>query len=219
VVDEGTQELRLTLDRPCMTATDDRQFVHVRARKIRQGLRLEVAPSILDGIQFGRVRREIDVAGAGTGKEVPDGGRPVRIGSVPHEHHRRVQVPMQVLAEGQHGLGVEVLLDEQLKIQTDGAALRADAQGGDHRDLSAVAADVPQHRGLSSRPPRAAHDGQQEQPAFVDEDEPRAQAVGFFLMRGQSCLTQRRIPSSFRSQARRTGRCGVQPSARSNRPM
>jgi hypothetical protein len=50
-----------------------------------------------------------------------------------------------------------------------------------------VTADVPQHRRLSARGPRPAHDGQQEQPAFVEEDQPRAQAVGFFLMRGQSC--------------------------------
>src|SRR5206468_5943890 len=82
-----------------------------------------------------------------------------------------------------------------------------------------VTADVPQHRGPSARAPRASHHGQQEQPAFVDEDEPRSQAVGFFLMRGQSCLIQRRIPSSSRSQARRMGRCGVQPRERSNRPM
>ena len=126
---------------------------------------------------------------------------------------------MQLFGERQHGLGVEILLDEQLKIEPDDAAPWADAEGGDHRDLPAVTADVPEHRRPSAQPPRAAHHGQQEQPAFVEEDQPRAQGVGFFLMRGQSCLIQRRIPSSSRSQARRTGRCGVQPSERSNRPM
>lgn len=199
--------------------TDERKLIDVGTGEIRERLRLEVAPDVLHGIQFGRIRREMDVARADLRQEGPDVGCAVRIGSVPHERHRRAQMPMQVLGEGQHGLRIEVLLDEQLKIQADGAALWADAQGGDHRHLLAVAAEVPEHRGLSARTPRAAHHGQQEQPAFVEEDQPRAQAVGFFLMRGQSCLTQRRISSSFRSQARRTGRWGVQPSDRSNRPM
>ena len=211
--------MRLALDGARVTATDDRQFVDVRAREIREWLRLEVAPNILDGIQFGRVRGKMEVAGVDPSKEIADVSRAVRIGSVPDEHHPRAQMPIQLFGEGEDGLGIEILLDEQLKIQTHSPALRADAQGGDHRDLPAMTADVPEHRGPSSGPPRAPHHRQEEQPAFVDEDQPRAQAVGFFLMRGQSCLIQRRIPSSSRSQARRTGRCGVQPSDRSNRPM
>ena len=211
--------MRLALDRARVTATDDRQFVDIRAREIREGLRLEVAPHVLDGIQFGRVRGEMEVVGADPSKEIADVSRAVRIGAVPDEHHPRAQMPMELFGEGEDGLGIEVLLDEQLEIQTDSPAVGADAQGGDHRDLPAMTADVPEHRGPSSGTPRAPHDRQEEQPAFVDEDQPRAQAVGFFLMRGQSCLIQRRIPSSSRSHARRTGRCGVQPNERSNRPM
>jgi hypothetical protein len=207
------------LDGARVTATDDRQCVHIGARKVRQRFGLEIAPDVLDGIQFGCVRREVEVTGADAGKEGPDVGRAVRIGSVPHQRHRGAEMSIEVFAEGEHGLRIEVFLDQQLEIQPDGTAVWADAQGGDDRDLPAVATNVPQDGGLPSGPPRAPHHRQQEQPAFVDEDQPRAQAVGFFLMRGQSCLTQRRIPSSSRSQARRTGRCGVQPSERSNRPM
>lgn len=207
------------LDGTRVPATDHGQCVHIRAREIRERLRLEVAPNVLDGIQFGRVRREMGMAGADSDKEVPDVGRTVRIGSIPHHRHRRAQLPIQAFGEAQHGLGIEVLLDEQLKIETDDAATWTDAEGGDHRNLPAVTADVPEHRRPSARTPGASHHGQQQQPAFVDKDQPRAQAVGFFLMRGQSCLIQRRIPSSSRSQARRMGRCGVQPSERSSRPM
>ena len=211
--------MRLALNGARVTAPDARQLVDVRAREIREGLRLEVAPHVLDGIQFGRVRGKMEVAGANPSKEIADVRRAVRIGSVPNEHHPRAQMPIELFGEGEDGLGIEVLLDEQLKIQTDSPAVRADAQGGDHRDLPAMTADVPEHRSPSSGTPRAPHHRQEEQPAFVDEDQPCAQAVGFFLMRGQSSLIQRRIPSSSRSQARRTGRCGVQPSERSNRPM
>jgi len=211
--------MRLALDGARVTATDDRQFVDVRAREIREWLRLEVAPHVLDGIQFGRVRGEMEVTGADPSKEIADVRGAVRIGSVPHEHHPGTQMPIELFGERKDGVGIEVLLDEQLKIQTDSPAVRADAQGGDHRDLPTMTADVPEHRGPSSGTPCAPHDGQEEQPGFVDEDQPRVQAVGFFLMRGQSCLIQRRIPSASRSHARRTGRCGVQPSARSNRPM
>lgn len=201
-----------------MPTTDDREGVHVRAGEIGERLGLEVAPDVFDGIQLGRVRREMELAGAGARKEVPDVGRAVRIGTIPDQCHRRPQMPSEVFTEGQHGRSIEVFLDEQLEIQADGAPLGADAEGGDHRDLSAVTADVPEDRRAAARPPRSSHHGQQ-QPAFVAEDQPCAQAVGLFLMRGPSCLTQRRIPSSSRSQARRTGRCGVQPSDRSNLPM
>jgi len=211
--------MRLALDGARVTATDNRQFVDVGAREIREGLRLEVAPHVLDGIQFGRVRGKMDGARVDPRKEIADVRRAVRIGSVPDEHHPRAQMPIELFDEGKNGRGIEVLLDEQLKIQADRPAVRADAQAGDHRDLPAMTADVPEHWGPSAGTPRAPHHRQEEQPAFIDEDQPRAQAVGFFLMRGQSCLIQRRIPSSSRSHARRTGRCGVQPSDRSNRPM
>ena len=211
--------MRLVLDGARGPPTDDRELVHVRAREIGERLGLEIAPDVFDGIELGRVRREMEVAGVGARKEVPDVGRAVRIGTIPYECHRRPQMPRELFTEGQHGLSIEVFLDEQLERPADGAPLGADAEGGDHRDLSAVTADVPEDRRAAARPPRSSHHGQQKQPAFVDEDQPCAQALGFFLMRGQSCLTQRRIPSSSRSQARRTGRCGVQPSDRSNRPM
>jgi len=219
VPDKGTQEMRLALDGAGVAAADDRQLVNVGTREIRERFRLEVAPNVFDRIELGRVGREMGVTRPDARKEVSYVGRTVGIGSIPHQRHRRSQMPIQLFAEGEHRLGVEVLLDEQLKIETDCAPPWTDAEGGDHRDFPAVTADVPQHRGPSARAPRASHHGQQEQPAFVDEDEPRSQAVGFFLMRGQSCLIQRRIPSSSRSQARRMGRCGVQPRERSNRPM
>jgi len=211
--------MRLALDGARVPAADDRQCVDIRAGEIREGLCLEVAPHVLDGIQFGGVGREVEGARAEASEELADVRRAVCIGAVPDEHHPRAQLPIQLLGEGEDRLGIEVLLDEKLKIQPDRSAVRADAQGGDHRDLPAMPADVPEHWGLSAGPPRAPHHGQKEQAAFVNEDQPRAQAVGFFLMRGQSCLIQRRIPSSSRSHARRTGRCGVQPSERSKRPM
>jgi hypothetical protein len=202
-----------------VAAANGRQLVDVRAGEIRERFRLEVTPHVFDGIQLGRVGREMAVGRRDARNEISDVDRAVRIGSIPHERHRRAQMAIELFGKDEHGVRIEVRLDEQLKIQTDGAPLWTDAQRGDHRDFPAVAADVPQDRGLSSGTPRAAHHGQQEQAAFIDEDQPRVQAVGFFLMRGQSCLTQRRIPSSSRSQARRMGRCGVQPSDRSNRPM
>lgn len=207
------------LDRASVAAPDDSEGLDVRAREVRERLGLEVAPHVLDRIEFGRVRREVEGVRSGARQEVADGGRAVRVGAIPHQRHRGAQMPVELLAEGQHRRGIEVLLDERLKVQADDAAAGTDTERRDHRDFAAVATDVPEHRGLAAWPPRAAHHGQQEQPALVDEDQPGAQALGFFLMRGQSCLIQRRMPSSSRSSARRVGRCGVQPSARSTRPM
>lgn len=74
-------------------------------------------------------------------------------------------------------------------------------------------------RSLPSRCPGATHQRCQEQSALVEEDQVSVQPPRFFLMRGQSAFAQRRMACSSRSRARRSGFWGLQPIARSNRPM
>ena len=91
-------------------------------------------------------------------------------------------------------------------------------QRGDHREFLVMAGALPQNGPPAARTPGSPHQRRHQQGAFIDKHQTCSQAMGFFLMRGQSTLVQRWIFSSSRSRARRSGRCGVQPSRRSNRP-
>jgi hypothetical protein len=111
------------------------------------------------------------------------------LGAIPHESHRGVKMAAEVLHEYEDRVGIEVLLDEQLKIQTHRLAVWADTECGDHRYLPAV----PQHRSLPRRPQVRRTTGSRSRPL-------------------SSMKTSQAL-------ARRVGRCGLHPRERSRRPM
>ena len=104
------------------------------------------------------------------------------------------------------GLGV------QTKIKPRDISAGRHAQGSNRRYLLQTTPPLNQYRRLAPRLPTAADQRSHEQTAFIEENQPGVQAVGFFLRAGQVCLIQRWIPSSSRSIARRVGFCGLQPS-------
>jgi len=180
---------------------------------------LEIAPQVLDRVELRGVGREVKLPPLHHVKEDLEMETAMNLGAIPDQEQRITKVAGKLLQEPQHRRRIEVLIDQQLKVQAHFAAIGTDAQGGDRRDLFVAAANVPEHRGLSAPAPGAAYYRQQKQPAFVEEHQPAAQAPGFFLSCGQSRLIQRWMPSSSRSKARRVGRWGVQPSERSRRPI
>lgn len=93
------------------------------------------------------------------------------------------------------------------------------SQCADDGHLGAGASALQQYRGMASRRPTSANKGAHHESAFVEEDDRRFAALGVFLALSQSSCTQRRIPSSSRSMARRVGFCGLQPGPCSSRPM
>lgn len=219
MAEEGAQQVWSALQGAGVMASDRGERLDIPAGEIREGLGLEVAPHVLDGIELRRVRRERDLHRPHDIQERGDAEPAVRRRTIPDQRERRPQLAGELLHEGQHRGRIEVRLDQQLEVQPYGAAIGTEAQGGDGRHLLPMPAPMPQHRCEPTPAPGAAYHRQQQQAAFVDEHEPRAQSAGFCLMRGQSCLIQRWIPASSRSHARRVGRCGVQPSERSRRPM
>lgn len=202
-----------------MSAASGGEEIHIGAGEVGERIGLEIAPHILDRIQLRGVRREIELKPIHYVEGDLGSEAAMDLGAIPHQQQRLTKVAGELLEEAQHCGGIEVRIDQQLKVQAHLAPVGADTQGGDRRDLLEVAATMPEHWSLPAPAPGATHYRKQEQPAFVDENQPSAQPPGFFLIRGQSCLIQRWMPSSFRSKARRLGRCGVQPSERSKRPM
>jgi len=77
---------------------------------------------------------------------------------------------------------------------------------------------MPVARRLTAEGPRPPQGWDQQETAFVDEDEMGPQVLGPFFIRGHSSRFQRAIPASSRSSARRSGFWQLKPRPWSNRP-
>ena len=135
---------------------------------------------------------------------------------IPDHDHGAAEVAEQVPEEGAHFRVLDVFGREQ-EVEAAAPATRTHGEPRDHRDALTPLA-VAQERSLPPRRPGAPHARDQEEPRLVDKDEVGAQPRGFFLMRGHVSRFQCSIRSSFRSSARRSGFCTLQPSACSRRP-
>ena len=153
------------------------------------------------------------------GDEVRRPFGPVGIEAIPDQHARPLQFLVEVAEEVNDSCGTDLGLGMQAKVEPRAIAAGRHRQGCNGRYLSQMTPPLNQHRRLAPRLPTAANQWPHQQPAFIQEDQPGVQPVGFFLRAGQVCLTQRRISSSSRSTARRAGFCGLQPSAWSKRPI
>jgi hypothetical protein len=189
------------------------------AGQIGERVALEMAPHVLNRVQLRSIGREVKLPPLPYVNKDRDPEVTMDSGTIPDQQQRIVKGAGELAEKSQPRRRIEVFIDQQLKIQPHFATIRTDAQGGNGGDLLAVAANVSEHWGLSAPAPGAPHHRQQEQPAFIQENQPSLQAPGFFLIRGHSSLIRRWMPSSSRSKARRVGRCGVQPSERSRRPI
>lgn len=148
-----------------------------------------------------------------------DSGGPMRLQAIPDQQQVTPHLPTQLAEEGSHLGGIYICSGIQPPAQPDAATAGADDQGGDHRDLLVVAGALHQYGRLPAGTPCAAHQRRHQQTALVQEHQCGVQPSGFFLIRGQSTLTQYWMSGSSRSRARRAGRCGLQPMECSNRPM
>jgi hypothetical protein len=162
VVDEGTQQIGFMLQRAGVSAANDGKPLDIGAGEIRQGLSLEVAPEVFDRVEFRCVGREVERQRVQASEKGRDEGPAVRLGAIPDQDHGRGEMAGQLLEEAQDRRRIEGRVDQQVKIQADLLAVGAHTEGGDRRDLLAVAATLPEHRRLPAPAPRASYHGQQE---------------------------------------------------------
>jgi hypothetical protein len=209
--EKAAQQILAALDGVGGTACSVSQGVKIEGGVVRQGIGFEVGPQILDGIEFGGVRRQVFQMCRTRQDTFVDELALVSLEAIPDEHDRRAQLTLQMLEEIHGALRVDVGIGLQPKVQRNSIASGQDAQRGDGRDLLVAASALPQHRGVSAHAPGAAHQWSHEHPGFVEENDRRFQARGVFFTRGQSCSIQVRMRSSSRSMARRVGFCGENP--------
>jgi len=105
------------------------------------------------------------------------------------------------------------------EVEMDFLLIWGETQGRNGRDLFITSGALVEDRGFSSRGPGATYQRSHQETAFVNKHQIRIQAEGFFLMRGHCFLSQVFIAFSFRSRARLSGFCGLQPSEPRSRPI
>lgn len=219
MADEGAERAGFVLERARVAASGGGERPDLGIGQVGQRVGLQAAPQVLDRVQLRGVGRKVKLLPPHNIAEDREVKAAMGLGAIPEQQQRSVEVAGELAQEPPHRRRIEVLIDQRLEVQAYFAPVGTDAQGGDRGDLFVVAADVAEDRSLPAPAPGAAHHRQREQSALVEKNQPSAQPPGFFLSRGQSCLIQRWMPSSSRSKARRRGRCGVQPSERSRRPI
>jgi len=202
-----------------MTLGDVRQLERILGCEVRKRVHLEVSPSGFHGVQFRRVgRKEFDVETARAAEHPSHRPTSVHVEPIPHEKDRTLDLTPEVSNELGQPYAVDVATGPDRKVERDPTSPGRHRQRPDDRSLFSVTSRLRKNRCLASRRPGPAHERREEKPALIQENDVRVQPPGFFLMRGQSTLTQRRMAASSRSRAWRSGFCGVQPNDRRTRP-
>lgn len=183
-----------------------------------QGIFFEITPDVFDGIEFGGAGREIfQVEAEMTIQEGFHLSGQMGTRAVPDDQEIALQLAEQLGEKAEGSIGVDVVVGMQAKVEVEGMATGRHHQRADTRDLLIGTAALIEHGSVTAGSPGAAHPGGHQKTGFIQEHQMRLQPVGFFLMRGQSFLIQRRMARASRSTARRSGFWGLHPRARNKR--
>ena len=202
-----------------MTFGDVSQLERVLRCEVRKRVHLEVSPGGFHGVEFRCVGwKEFDVEVARPLEHPGHGLAPMHVEPIQHQKDRALNLMTEVENELCQRHAVDVAVGPDREVERDPTAPWRHRQRPDDRGLLAVPSGLRKDRRLTAGRPRPAHERCEEKPALIEEYDVRVQSPRFFLMRGQSTLTQRRIAASSRSRAWRSGFWGVQPNDRGGRP-
>src|SRR4029453_7299567 len=206
-------------ERANVTLRDVGQFERVLGREVRERVHLQMRPGSFDRVQLRRVgRKELNVKVAGPPEHPSDRTASMNVEPIPNENDRTLDLAPEIAHEVSEPFAIDISIGPDRKVEADPTPFRRDGQRTNDRCLLAVAAGLRQDRGTASWRPGPAHERCEKQPALIEKHDVSVQSLLFFLMRGQSTLTQRPIAASSRSRAWRSGFWGVHPNDRSRRP-
>jgi len=202
-----------------MTFGDVGQLERVLRCEVRQRVHLEVSPGGFHGVQFWSVgRKEFDVEVARPAEHPGHRLAPMHVEPIPHEKDRALDLTADVTNELCQPHAVDVAIGPDREVERDPTAPGRYRQRPDDRGLLTVPSGLRKDGRLTAGRPRSPHERCEEKAALIQEDDVGVQSLRFFLMRGQSTFTQRRIAASSRSRAWRSGFWGVQPNDLRRRP-
>ena len=198
---EAFHKLWVAADSPRASAHRDLQCPHVVGGEISQFVGVEIAPAVLQRVEFGGVGRQVlDPQPVALGAQ-PSLGLSANVGRqvVPEQKHSPAHVTAQRAHESHHAQAVNAArLDREKKAQTV-ACGRKRQRPGDRQTFPIEA--VFEDGGFSPRGPGAPHTGLLRTPAFIEDHERGAEPPLFFLMRGQSRRNHASTLASSRSRA------------------
>ncbi len=189
---EASHQIRAAADVSHALAQSLAKFRHARGRVVGHDTAVEVTPEIFDGVELRCVRRQPlqrkpafctgclhmgKCLAALVGRE-----------AVPQQDHPSWEFSVQSLQEPD-----DIVADDgacfEAEPQPDRAALGAGGQSGCCGESLPI--EVMDQAGcLPARSPGAAHGRFLRKAAFIHEDQPRANPLGFFLMAGQTLAFQ-----------------------------
>jgi len=187
------------------------QFPCPGCQEIANFVCFEMAPHVLDRIEFRRVSRQAfqDDALSGRGDVLPDQQAAMDSCAVPQDEKFAGDVPLQVPEKLNDLRALDAALVD-LKVKPP------QGQAADQRKTF-PAERLLQHGSLPARRPGADARGPGAQPAFIDENDGSSLLAGLFFSAGHCTRRQRRMACSSRSTARRSGRWQLKPLAPINR--
>jgi len=195
------------------------QGCQVRGTDVGEFPRLDVAPDLFNGVQFGGVGRQAfdGQPGALAGQIGRHDPALMAAEPIPNEHDALArEVPLEGAEKRDEG-DVGVRPGPRLKEEARAAAIPAKGQRARNGQTLPVAAGVDQDRRFAARGPRPADHGLLRDAAFVFEDEPGVVASGVFFSCAHRRVFHCSMARSSRSRARRAGRCRDQFSPRRRR--
>ncbi len=146
-----------------------------------EGIHFQVAPSVLEGIEFRGVRREKGGERVGmSDQELGGPARPMGIEVVPEHHPGAVQFALQTGAKADHVTRWDVGIRVEAKVKVHALTAGSYAQGGHHGDFAVVGTALDPYGSVAAGSPTAAHPGSHEQAAFVQKHPSGVQSSGFF---------------------------------------
>lgn len=188
--EEGAGQVGVTADPACPLLDLSRQDLEIVSGEVGQVGGGQVAPEVLDGIEFGRIGGEpfgmepmpiVREVGGGVGAAV--GGQ-----AVPQQHDPAVHVAPETAQKGRDPQAVD---GTGVDGQQQPHPLPADRgrQGAGQRQPFPIER-LDEVGCVTLGRPCPADAGALREPRFVEEDQRGVLGAGFFLTRGQRCLTQ-----------------------------
>lgn len=168
------------------------KFSDISWRAIRQSA-LGMGPDEFVRVEFRGVRREaINTEPFVLSEKLTDDDTPVDRAAIPQEHDRTAQMPQEMAQETNDLHAGDVgCVETEVKPKTFARGRHGD--GGDGRYAVPPIA-VSEDGGLTDRRPGLADVGNEEEPAFVEEDEMGPKFSGFFLYAATRLASSGRWP-------------------------
>lgn len=192
------------------------KFTDIAGAVVRETVAFRVRPQRFDGVQFGRVGRQVfEKHIAAPRGPALDQHRAMRLKIVEQHDHRSTHVTPDLLQKLQHLAAANRFFRVQLDVRRESPPLGRDRDRPDRRHLAGMAGAMHELRRLTDGCPGPPHVRRQQQTAFIDEHEVGLAATRLFLIRGQSRATQPSTTAWFRSRGRRCGFWQLNPRSRS----